>query len=322
MEYDRYCENKKSKLIIEGRNMELHQLESFVEMTEELNFSKAAKKMHITQSTMSIRIQSLEKELGVPLFSRSGREICLSPFGELLLPYAKKCLNAIEEIKQKIQEKKEATNNTIRIGISNPFATSLLPNLLPDIYRAFPNLDIQVLRPERSLTIVKMIKESKCDIGIINNIELLDPLETKEVVHIPLLESPIVLVCSYAHSFSKYDQIPASLLADQQLISLSSTTVSSKLVHSYFEREQVTPVFNMEINNVEAILRLINTEPFLTLLPDQYLKNSFNAGNLTSINMSPKPPSLVISIVYMPDTRFQKLANFIKNKVDTLHLER
>jgi DNA-binding transcriptional LysR family regulator len=79
--------------------MSLEQLESFVAVAEEGAVVHAARRLHLTQPPLSRRIQSLEDELGVPLFQRAARGMRLTPAGERLLPHARQILAAVAEVR-------------------------------------------------------------------------------------------------------------------------------------------------------------------------------------------------------------------------------
>src|SRR6185436_16280053 len=74
--------------------MELRQLEYFVAVAEEANFTRAAERVHISQSGVSAQIRALETHLGGPLFDRSGRVARLTEVGTVALPYARAALAA------------------------------------------------------------------------------------------------------------------------------------------------------------------------------------------------------------------------------------
>ena len=79
--------------------MSLEQLESFVAVAEEGAVVHAARRLHLTQPPLSRRIQSLEDELGVPLFQRAARGMRLTPAGERLLPHARQILAAVAQVR-------------------------------------------------------------------------------------------------------------------------------------------------------------------------------------------------------------------------------
>jgi DNA-binding transcriptional LysR family regulator len=74
--------------------MELRHLEHFVAVAEERNFTRAARRLHLVQSALSVSIRSLERELGTQLFERTTREVKLTDTGRVLLPEARRTLDA------------------------------------------------------------------------------------------------------------------------------------------------------------------------------------------------------------------------------------
>lgn len=70
--------------------MEIRQLKYFLQVAETLNFSKASRKLYVTQSTLSQQISHLEQEIGMPLFERNSHEVYLTEAGKELLPYAQR----------------------------------------------------------------------------------------------------------------------------------------------------------------------------------------------------------------------------------------
>jgi DNA-binding transcriptional LysR family regulator len=78
--------------------MEFRQLEYFVAVAEEANFTRAAERIHVAQPAVSAQIQRLERELGQPLLDRSRRTVRLTAAGEAALPYARTALSAVADI--------------------------------------------------------------------------------------------------------------------------------------------------------------------------------------------------------------------------------
>jgi DNA-binding transcriptional LysR family regulator len=74
--------------------MELRQLRAFIEAADSGHFGRAAERLHITQPALTQRLQSLERELGVHLLERNAREVRLAPAGTILLPHARRMVEA------------------------------------------------------------------------------------------------------------------------------------------------------------------------------------------------------------------------------------
>ncbi|MEH6985940.1 LysR family transcriptional regulator, partial [Priestia megaterium] len=84
--------------------MELNQLEYFRTLAQIQHFTQAAKELHITQPALSLSIAKLEDELGVSLFERQGRKVCLNRYGEIFLKRIETALIEIEKGKQELLE--------------------------------------------------------------------------------------------------------------------------------------------------------------------------------------------------------------------------
>src|SRR5712672_4233824 len=107
--------------------MDLAELEVFLTVTREGRFSRAAEKMHRTQSAVSQTIRKLEQELGEPLFDRSSREGRLTDAGQVLQDHAEKLLNLRQGAHQALLELRELQQGRLSIAANEFTALYLLP---------------------------------------------------------------------------------------------------------------------------------------------------------------------------------------------------
>ena len=110
--------------------MNLKQLEAFVEVAESGSFSKAAKRLFLTQPTVSAHILALEKELDIRLFVRNTKEVCLTEEGQRLYFYARQMADLQYKIKEEFGHRKTEEKQCIAIAASTVPAQYLLPELL------------------------------------------------------------------------------------------------------------------------------------------------------------------------------------------------
>lgn len=110
--------------------MEFRQLQHFLVVAQELNFSKAAQKSYITQQALSKSIKILEKELGVPLFERLPRGLALTEYGSILLKHGHSIINELAETYTDIRQKKNANCQNLTIamtaGVEDVFPLSII----------------------------------------------------------------------------------------------------------------------------------------------------------------------------------------------------
>jgi DNA-binding transcriptional LysR family regulator len=108
---------------------DLRQVRYFVAVAEELNFTRAAERLHMAQPPLSAAIAQLEEQLGVALFARTTRQVELTPAGKLLLAQGQELLAHAEEVFSAVREVERAAVGTLRIGVAPPARFGLAPEL-------------------------------------------------------------------------------------------------------------------------------------------------------------------------------------------------
>ncbi len=96
--------------------MELRQLEYFIAVASEMNFSRAAHRVHVVQSALSTSVGKLEKELGVELFDRSKQQIRMTPAGELFREHARRVIHTARMAKDSMSDYRGELSGTVELG--------------------------------------------------------------------------------------------------------------------------------------------------------------------------------------------------------------
>jgi DNA-binding transcriptional LysR family regulator len=124
--------------------MELRQLEYFVTVAEEANFTRAAVRLHVAQPGVSAQVRRLERELGEELFDRSGRTVRLTEVGTAVLPYARAALSAVSGARATVAEFTGLVRGHVTVGMVTSMSTHAidLPDLLSDFHRRHPQVEI------------------------------------------------------------------------------------------------------------------------------------------------------------------------------------
>ena len=145
-------------------NLDLALLRAFVAVTEAGGFTKAARRLNLTQSAISHQIRRLEEEVGRPLLYRTTRSLTLTEDGEDFLRYAMQILNAMDAVTQRFQS--SPASGVVRFGAPDIFMGERLPVLLTQFSRAFPNvrLDVSV---GMSLDSQAMVAAHELDLAVV-----------------------------------------------------------------------------------------------------------------------------------------------------------
>jgi DNA-binding transcriptional LysR family regulator len=125
--------------------MNLQQLHYFVTTARLGSFSAAADELRLTQPGVSDQVRRLERELGMPLFTRVGRGVVLTAAGRTLLPHAEHALAAVERAAESVTEVRTLRRGQITFGLFRNADYSLLPRLLKDFHERHPQVRLKVL---------------------------------------------------------------------------------------------------------------------------------------------------------------------------------
>ncbi len=123
--------------------MELRHLEHFLAVAEERNFTRAAARVHLVQSALSVSVRALERELGTPLFERTTREVRLTDAGRVLVPEARRTLDAAAAARAAVLEAGAGLRGTLRLGMMQVVRMVDVGTLIARFHRDRPLVDIR-----------------------------------------------------------------------------------------------------------------------------------------------------------------------------------
>lgn len=195
--------------------MDLKQLRYFVTVAEELSFSKAATRLHMSQPPLSQQIKALEDEMSVALFVRNRREVRLTEAGKVFLRESR---NLLDQFRTAVNVTVHAGNSnagTLRIGVATSGLMRITPTLL-DLMRAqFPEVDVRI-HDMQSDDQVHAIGQGALDIGIVH----VRP-ERMDLARQQLLSEPLTLVLPASHEQAANPNLKLADLADEPMVALS-----------------------------------------------------------------------------------------------------
>ena len=171
--------------------MELRQLEYFVAVAEERNFTRAAERVHISQSGVSAQIRQLERELGAELFDRSARTATLTVAGKAALEHARAALAAAGAVGQAVDEVSDLIRGALTVGMVIGCTVTPLFDALAAFHRAHPGVEIS-LQEGNSDRLVEGVRAGAVDVALIgtasanpDGLEALTIISERLVVAVP-----------------------------------------------------------------------------------------------------------------------------------------
>src|SRR3954471_20313240 len=146
--------------------MELRQLEYFLAVAKEANFTRAAERVHISQSGVSAQVKALENEVGAPLFDRSGRVARLTESGAAALPYARAALDAASDLRRVIDEVNGLVRGHLAVGMVTGCEITPLFAALAAFHEEHPAIELELVE-ENSRDLVNSVRTSLVDIALV-----------------------------------------------------------------------------------------------------------------------------------------------------------
>ncbi len=173
--------------------MELRRLRYFVTVAEELNFRRAAERLHVAQPGLSARIKSLEEELGVKLLERTTRSVLLTAAGRVFLQEARSLLDAAVKAGHLARKAHHGMVGTLRVGVIAPAASPRLAGVLRHFHQSFPGVQLALLELT-SVEQLRRLRAGELDVGLLR-----PPVGFPELAWRFVEQSPQILAAPAGH---------------------------------------------------------------------------------------------------------------------------
>jgi DNA-binding transcriptional LysR family regulator len=195
--------------------VELRHLEHFAALAEERSFTRAAHRLHLVQSALSVSIRTLERDLGVRLFDRTTREVALTDAGRVLLPEARRTLEAAANARAAVLGAQEGLRGTLRLGMMQVVKLVDVGALITRFHRERPLVDIQPrTSPGGSAAMTADIRDGALDAAFV---AVSGPAQPG-LAAITLASEPVLLACLPEHPLAHRESVPVSELAGEHFV--------------------------------------------------------------------------------------------------------
>ena len=290
--------------------MEIKNLEIILALDSEKHFNRAAEKLRISQPALSMKLKSLENEIGVKLVRRGKNYIGLTPEGEALKDKFQKIIKEYSNIKQLSSELKNNLTGNLSIGVI-PTALIDISFLLNNFVKKFQNVKLQVFSMP-SNEIDKNLHDFKIDLGI----SYLENEPILGVEKIPLYKETYYLI-SKREDLKDLKSINWHQCGDLDLCLISKENQFRRILDAVFKENNINPKVLVESNSLTHIYSHVNSSNFSTIMPYIFTQ-SFNYDEGTNFIKLVSPEiSHKVGIVHIKDTGPSPVKNnflkFLKN---------
>ncbi|MGV8873388.1 MAG: LysR family transcriptional regulator [Rhodococcus sp. (in: high G+C Gram-positive bacteria)] len=275
--------------------MELRQLEYFVAVAEEANFTRAAARVHISQSGVSAQIRALERELGAELIDRSGGTATLTTAGQAALTQARATLAAAGSVRQSVDDVAGLLRGSLRIGMVTACTVPQLFDALAHFHSAHPGVEL-ALQEDNSDRLVSDVRSGDMDlalVGVANRIP--DGLDS-----VIISEERIVAAVPRDHPLAELDSATLAQVCEHPIVALPVGTG----IRSVFDRDcsgvGLAPSITLQASAPDAVADLAARGLGVAILSASMAW--FYDDRLVAVELSDSTTEALLALVWRPTT--------------------
>ena len=242
-------------------NLSLRQLRAFLSVAEEASMTRAATRLHLTPSALSMLVRGMEDDLGFRLFDRTTRRLVLTDAGQQLLPTVRQVFSSLEQGIDAIHAALQVKASRLVVATSPLLASALVPEVIASFRQQHPEVRVTLIdAPVESLP--ALVRAGDADMAICTaNSDVSDLTAT------PLYSDKLMLVCPLGHVLASRREVAWQALCDQPLVLMRPGSGLRSLVDQAFARcgHRLAPVH--EVSQVATALGLVAAGEGIAVLP-------------------------------------------------------
>ncbi|CAH1192435.1 HTH-type transcriptional regulator GltR [Paenibacillus auburnensis] len=291
--------------------MESRHLFTFLVVVEAGSFTRAAQKLDYAQSSITAQIQSLEAELGQPLFDRIGKKIMLTDAGRRLLPYAQE-ISRMHSLARDALRSETELSGVLRIGAPESLAAFRLPGIIKEFRGCHPQVQI-TLKPGACWELTDFVRTGELDVAF-----LLQPeTEYKDLQCETLIHEAMTMIAPLDHPLMKAAEVEPTDLKNETILHTETGCTYRTLFERHLNSHGVFPDPNLEFWSIEAIKQCVMSGLGISFLPLITVRSELAEGKLARLNWNDEAQRVATQIVYHHKKWISPALNEFLNIVQT-----
>jgi len=287
----------------------VNQLRVFYIAAKELNFSKAARKLNVTQPAVTAQLKMFEEFCGFKLFRKGGGKLSLTDEGKVLFTRACALFEKQRQLEEAINDLQKCRMGYLRIGTTKTYARRLMPGLLARFHRNYSGIMLE-LNEGSSLEMLRGLMDYTNTFAITANIS-----SPPDVLFRQLLLEEVVLIVSPNHPWSREKEIQIDQLSSFSIIMKEEGSGTSKLVQDRAAKANVELNVIMQTSNMHFIKEMVKQSDAFSFVVRSSVEREIERGELVVVPIRGEPLMLEIVLAYLSD---QELTSPVKAFLDFL----
>jgi DNA-binding transcriptional LysR family regulator len=292
----------------------LNHLRVFFHAAKNLNYTKAAADLFITQPAVTAQIKAFEDVWNLKLFNKKGKKVHLTDEGLAIYEQASRIFDCERDIEHLIAEMRELKRGVLRVGTTKTYARYFMPLMISSYLERHPKIKIR-LDEGSSLDMVSSLHSLRNEVAIIAKAE-----EDPAVHFVPFSQEELVLIMSPDHRLAQKRRITFDEMAKEPIIMKEAGSGTRRMVNGLYARNCCVPNVLMESSNAEFIKQVVQRGEGIAILVKEVVTAELRDGKLATAAIKGCRMHLDVSIAYLKDQYLSPTARAFLEILENLAL--
>ncbi|MDH3972246.1 MAG: selenium metabolism-associated LysR family transcriptional regulator, partial [Gammaproteobacteria bacterium] len=249
-----------------------------------LSFTKAAESLHMTQPAVTFQVRQLEEYFNTRLFDRTHNRISLTDAGKRVFEYADQIFDLYAKMENAVRDMTGEISGILIIGASTTIAEYMLPALLGDFKRKYPDINVH-LKVSNSDGIVSMVENNDIDLGVVESAVMNKNLVVENCRH-----DRLVAIVPPQHSLASEQKVQLKDLMSHAYIAREEGSGTREVIHEYLTNAGMKPAdihVAMELGSPEAIKGAVEAGMGVSIVSEVTIHKEMQLGTLVALELDP-----------------------------------
>ncbi len=259
-------------------------LQVFHTVARLLSFTKAAESLHMTQPAVTFQVRQLEEYFNTRLFDRAHNRISLTEAGKRVYEYAEDIFELYAKMDNAVRDLTGEISGVLIIGASTTIAEYMLPALLGDFKKKYPDVNVQ-LRVSNSDGIVHMVENNDIDLGVVES-----PVLNKNLVVEECRKDRLVAIVPPQHALSNKKEVTIKELLEHEYIAREEGSGTREVIHEQLAEAGMKSAdlhITMELGSPEAIKGAVEAGMGVSIVSEVTIHKELEIGTLVALELTP-----------------------------------
>jgi DNA-binding transcriptional LysR family regulator len=259
-------------------------LQVFHTVARLLSFTKAAESLHMTQPAVTFQVRQLEEYFNTRLFDRTHNRISLTDAGKRVFEYADEIFDLYAKMENAVRDMTGEISGILIIGASTTIAEYMLPALLGDFKRKYPDINVH-LKVSNSDGIVSMVENNDIDLGVVESAVMNKNLVVENCRH-----DRLVAIVPPQHSLASEQKVQLKDLMSHAYIAREEGSGTREVIHEYLTNAGMKPSdihVAMELGSPEAIKGAVEAGMGVSIVSEVTIHKEMQLGTLVALELDP-----------------------------------